>query len=124
MNTRYPLLSTTDELYPSIRLFESQTGVEWRCLRGLVYMEGQHNYTWLHWDDTPKILVPYTLKRFVEKLPVAHFGRIHRKFMINYSFVAAWELRHKACCAVLSSGTRLPISRRYRALFKQKAAFV
>ena len=119
---QYPLIGHDAEQSPTIRLYVPQRGVEWRCLQELVYVEGHHNYSWLHWTDAPKLLVPYTIKRFAEKLPITCFGRIHRKFMINYHFVTAWDLRVKASSAVLSTGVNLPISRRYRAVIKQTTA--
>lgn len=112
--------------HPTIRLYSPQTGVEWRCVNELVYMEGHLNYTWLHWTDMTQLLVPYTIKRFAEKLPTTCFGRIHRKFVINYVFVDEWDLRHKACSVFLSTGISLPISRRHRDFFieKRKAELV
>ena len=106
--------------HPTIRLYTPQTGVEWRCVNDLVYMEAQLNYTWLYWTDKTPLLVPYTIKRIVEKLPTTCFVRIHRKFVINYMFVGGWDLRHKACSVFLSIGISLPISRRYRDFFMEK----
>lgn len=120
MNTLYPLMAKDAKQQPTIRLYTPQTGVEWRCVNDLVYMEAQLNYTWLHWTDRTPLLVPYTIKRFVEKLPTTCFVRIHRKFVINYEFVDGWDLRHKACSVFLSTGINLPISRRYRGFFREK----
>ena len=120
MNTLYPLMSKDENQQPTIRLYMPQTGVEWRCINELVYMEAQLNYTWLYWTDRPQLLVPYTIKRIVEKLPATCFVRIHRKFVINYTFVDGWDLRYKDCSVFLSTGISLPISRRCRDFFMEK----
>lgn len=108
-----PLL--TDQLlnWPPLRVYSSAGGVQWLPAAELVYLEGEHNYTWLHRADGGRILVPYTLKRMQARLPLASFIRLHRPFVVNRQFVERVESHPTDNHQVyLRTGACLPVSRR------------
>lgn len=99
--------------WPMLRVYNSDSGVQWLAVSELVYLAGEHNYTWLHCADGRKFLVPYTLKRMQAQLPPASFIRLHRPFVVNRAFVVRVETHPTANHQVyLLTGGCLPISRR------------
>lgn len=76
-------------------------------------MSGNHNYSWLHRQLGPQILVSVTLKRLLAQLPDEQFVRIHRSYVVNRQFVAWIETQTTGNhWLFLSTGQRLPVSRR------------
>ena len=79
----------------------------------LVYLAGQHNYSWLYCQDGQRLLVPYTLRRMQAQLPPARFVRLHRSYMVNRQFVDRVETHPTGNHRLyLRSGAWLPVSRR------------
>lgn len=79
----------------------------------LVFLQGDGNYTWLHWRNRPAIIMPKTLKQLAAILPDRGFVRIHRNSIVNCEYVKSLQ-RSKggAGTLYLVDGTALPISRR------------
>ncbi|MVM28523.1 response regulator receiver protein [Spirosoma sp. HMF4905] len=98
--------------WPPLRVYTNDTGVQWLNVVDLVYLEGEINYTWLHWTDGRRLLMPYTLKRLASKLPPAWFLRLHRHYMVNLRFIEKVELKSNKPEVHLLTGVYLPISRR------------
>ncbi|WP_128547881.1 LytR/AlgR family response regulator transcription factor [Larkinella soli] len=79
----------------------------------LVYLQGDANYTWLHWKDRPSMLVSKTLKYFMSMLPAGDFVRLHRNCIVNCRYVERLEqLKNGGGLVYLETGTTLTISRR------------
>jgi len=113
------------ELYnwPPLRVYESDTGAQWLAVADLVYLEGELNYTWLHWANGRRILVPYTLKRVEARLPPKWFVRLHRHFMVNRQFIDRIDLTSTSPLCYLLTGTDLPISRRCWVVLRKQLTF-
>ena len=100
--------------WPLIRVYH-RTDVQWRHVRDLVFLEAELNYTWLHWRDGWRVLLPRTLKQVVAQLPAAYFIRLHRQFVVNRLFVDPSQLLADGSKVHLTiEGVCLPVSRRRR----------
>ncbi|RAJ98121.1 LytTr DNA-binding domain-containing protein [Larkinella arboricola] len=79
----------------------------------LMYLQGDGNYTWLHWVNRPSIIMPKTLKQLAGLLPAGKFIRVHRNSIVNCQYVERLE-RLKAGLGTihLVNGSALPVSRR------------
>lgn len=69
--------------YPGERRFIPSTEI--------VRLEGSGNYTMIYFRDGTRLLVSFTLKRMLERLPDGPFLRPHRKHIVNRSFVQRFE---------------------------------
>ncbi|MBD2756740.1 LytR/AlgR family response regulator transcription factor [Spirosoma validum] len=99
--------------WPPLRVYSAISGHQWLTTADLVYLAGEHNYSWLHWADGSRILIPYTLKRMQTQLPPTSFIRLHRSFVVNRKFVERVETHPTANHQLyLCTGTSLPISRK------------
>ena len=80
----------------------------------LLFLQATGNYTWLHWKDGQRILMPRTLKYYVPQLPDDWFVRLHRNCIVNIQYVDRMERveSDKGGFVHLQSGTVLPVSRR------------
>ncbi|WP_460673583.1 LytTR family DNA-binding domain-containing protein [Larkinella ripae] len=79
----------------------------------LICLQGDGNYTWLHWRNRPSIIMPKTLKQLAEVLPADRFVRVHRNSIVNCEYVERLErLKTGAGLIHLIDGTVLPVSRR------------
>lgn len=79
----------------------------------LVCLQGDGNYTWLHWRNRPSIIMPKTLKQLAVKLPDGAFIRVHRNSIVNCQYVERLERLKTGLGAIhLINGTVLPVSRR------------
>jgi DNA-binding LytR/AlgR family response regulator len=79
----------------------------------LVCLQGDGNYTWLHWRNTPSIIMPKTLKQLANILPIGSFARVHRNSIVNCQYIERLErLKTGSGALHLTNGTVLPVSRR------------
>ena len=106
--------------WPPLRVYSSDSGAKWRAVADLMYLQGEANYTWLHWASGPPVLVPYTLKRIEAKLPSAWFTRTHRHYVVSQRFMERIELGNSCATLHLANGTALPISRRRWSLLRRE----
>ncbi|MVM35966.1 response regulator receiver protein [Spirosoma sp. HMF4905] len=105
--------------WPPLRVYNNATGAQWLSIADLIYLEGVANYTWLHWADGRRVLIPYTLKRLESQLPDAWFLRLHRQYLVNRQFIERVELTIDKPQIQLITGLYLPISRRRWVLLRQ-----
>ncbi|GAB4040415.1 LytR/AlgR family response regulator transcription factor [Spirosoma jeollabukense] len=80
----------------------------------LMFLQASGNYSWLHWKDGQRLLMPRTLKYYVPQLPGEWFVRAHRNCIINVHYINRMVLTHldKGGMIYLQSGDILPVSRR------------
>ncbi|MVM28416.1 response regulator receiver protein [Spirosoma sp. HMF4905] len=109
-----PLPAYASELrdWPPLRVYINDTGTQWLSVADLVYLEGELNYTWLHWADGRRVLVTTTLKRVEAQLPPAYFLRLHRRYVVNRQFIEQARLTFGKPIVHLVGGLHLPIARR------------
>ena len=87
-------------------------GREHRPLTELLYLQSEANYSWLVWTDGERILTARSLCFYVDRLPAHAFVRLHRQYIVNLKTVAHLERGENGGFACLTTGERLPISRR------------
>ena len=79
----------------------------------LVCLQGDGNYTWLHWRNRPSIIMPKTLKQLAVMLPADGFVRVHRNSIVNCEYIERVERLKTGLGAIyLLNGTVVPVSRR------------
>lgn len=61
----------------------------------IVYVEASENYSWLHLSNGKKFLSGKSLKHYVDELKANRFVRIHRSYLVNLSFVKAYEKKYR-----------------------------
>lgn len=87
-----------------------KTGYEWEKvnLAELLFIAAEDNYLTFH-TPTKKILSRMTLSEILEKLPVRHFVRVHRSYVVALAKIDKLE-RHQVTIA----GQKIPVSANYR----------
>lgn len=98
--------------WPSLRLYQRECGQQSFSVANLVYLQSETNYTWLNWKDGKRMLMPRTLKFYEPKLPTRFFLRLHRNCLVNTRYIAGVERDQTGPYVCLTTGERLPISRR------------
>lgn len=80
-------------------------------LETIVWIEGDGNYSWIHFSARPKLLATQTLKWFANQLP--SFIRVHKSSLVNLSHVKAFHrINSGEAKIILSNETALLVSRR------------
>lgn len=76
----------------------------------IVWLEGERNYTYIHFRDGSRALFSKTLQQMDTQLPIDMFGRINKGITVNLQLIKRVNVRAKYI--QLSCGLILPISRR------------
>ncbi|MCB0737705.1 MAG: response regulator transcription factor [Bacteroidetes bacterium] len=84
-------------------------------LNDLWYVETMDDYVILRLENETKHIVHSTLSGMEEKLPNSQFQKTHRSFIINLSKISAIEENQ-----VVLGKTKIPVSRAYRPILKQR----
>lgn len=61
----------------------------------ILYVEAYESYSWLHLRNGKKLLSCKSLKHYGDELNTSRFARIHRSYLVNLSFVKAYEKRYR-----------------------------
>ncbi len=85
----------------------------------VMYLEGEGNYTIIHKCDGQALTTARTLKHYQRTLP-NNFVRIHKKYIINNSYLSKYTIKTKSLMLNAASKTKieLPIGEAYFTLFK------
>jgi len=75
----------------------------------IAIVEGNRDYLLIHTRDGRSLLTLQTLSQLLEKLPAAHFARVHRSFIVNLSQCDALDKHH-----VQLGKRQIPIGKSYR----------
>ena len=87
-------------------------------LHCIVRLEGEGNYTLLHFSDGSRLMVSLTLKKMEERLSPSMFVRPHKKNIINLLYLQ--EIRPGKTMSVrLTNGDEVEVSRRKVSQFLQ-----
>ncbi len=78
----------------------------------IVYIESDNNYSNFHLKDGRKVLISKTLKSFEKKLRNENFFRAHQSYLINLSYVRAFDKKNDT--VTLINSVNLPVSQRKR----------
>ncbi|MGM9507962.1 MULTISPECIES: LytR/AlgR family response regulator transcription factor [Larkinella] len=77
----------------------------------ITWLEGQGNYTVVHFSDGSEMIVSLTLKKLEGRLPTEIFVRPHKKSIINLLYLQ--EIRPgKSTTICLTNGCEIEVSRR------------
>ncbi len=87
-------------------------GREHRPLTELLYLQSEANYSWLVWADGERILTARSLCFYVARIPADEFVRLHRQYLVNMRTIMRLEGGADSGFAWLTTGERLPVSRR------------
>lgn len=88
------------------------------ALSSIVRCESDCNYTWVHFEKQPKILISKSLKHFEDLLASYGFIRVHQSHLVNLNFVSRID-KVDGGVLVFFDGAQVPISVRKREqLFK------
>ena len=85
----------------------------------ILYLEGDINYTYFHFQFQKRILISHSLKYFEADLLPRGFLRIHRSYLVNSRFVKRINLADSTITLV--DGTELRVARRR---IKEIAGFI
>jgi len=86
-------------------------GLQFVEIAGIVYLEAESNYTFIHLQPASRITVSKTLKDFEELLPAHTFIRIHHSFLINKNHIRKY-LKGEGGQVLMSNGKMLDVARR------------
>lgn len=98
--------------WPPLRLYVRHNGKQYFSVTSLVYLQSEANYSWLCWANGQRMLMPRTLKWYMDQLPPTHFVRFHRNCIVNRHYIQQLENSKAGPVAQLTTGETLAISRR------------
>lgn len=108
------LLNLLDEKNTNNRIvIPSMEGLQFVEIAGIIYLEAESNYTFIHLHPVSRITVSKTLKDFEELLPAHSFIRIHHSFLINKNHIRKY-LKGDGGQVLMSNGKLLDVARRKR----------
>ncbi len=87
----------------------TQQGFEVLEMKDIMYCKADDNYTELFLENNQKKLVSKTLKYFQDILAESGFARIHKSYLVNVSYIAAYK-KGKGGTVALSNGKELSVS--------------
>lgn len=87
----------------------TQEGFEVLEMKDIMYCKADDNYTELFLENNQKKLVSKTLKYFEDILATNGFARIHKSYLVNVSYIAAYK-KGKGGTVALSNGKELSVS--------------
>lgn len=76
----------------------------------IIMVEGDGNYSYIHYANGQKVTTSYTLRRFEERL--SDFCRINRKYLVNPSFIERVNSEITGPHVLLSTGLVISVPRR------------
>lgn len=85
----------------------------------ILYLEGDINYTYFHFQSRKRTVIAHSLKHFEADLLPRGFLRIHRSYLVNSRFVQRINLLDSTITLV--DGTELRVARRR---IKEIAGFI
>jgi DNA-binding LytR/AlgR family response regulator len=81
-----------------------------KLAENITHLSGEANYTRVHFINHKDVLVCRTVSQCQEEVPA--FVRIHKKYLVNPSFVSKAVVARAKSAYVLIGQQELPISRR------------
>jgi two-component system, LytTR family, response regulator len=85
----------------------------------IIWLEGEGNYTLLHFNDGTQLMISLTLKKMESRLPPEIFVRPHKKNIINLLYLKEVHTG-KNLLANLTNGAEVEVSRRRGPFFLQQ----
>jgi len=97
---------------PSYRTSALKVGWQFRSANDLIMIKGARGYSWLHWNDTSKQMMSYTIKHYASQLPGNNFIRVHQNCLVNRQFIQKIQLTHRGPLLRLTTGEEIIVARR------------
>ncbi|MFT3750675.1 MAG: LytTR family DNA-binding domain-containing protein [Agriterribacter sp.] len=85
-------------------------GYELVPLNNIMYCESKSNYTNIHLNSGPQILISRTLKDIEELLNMPPFFRIHNSFLVNLQYAVRY-IKGEGGFLILNNDITVPVSR-------------
>lgn len=97
------------------------TGKGWKYLKvkDIIYIRAHRNYCEINLMDKGKLVVIKLLKEFEEELTHRGFVRSHNSYLIQKRHIHEYT-RSNGGWLVMSDGSEIPVSRKYRQLLSQE----
>ena len=115
-NYTYPSANLINNLQSVIYTDRKKTPI---VIREVIMLEGDGNYTYVHFIDGRKILLSKTLKAFCELFQQNDFARIRKSYLINLNYLKEVDLSGDVS-VIMQTGQRIEISRRRKMEFQQQ----
>ncbi|MFD2932703.1 LytR/AlgR family response regulator transcription factor [Spirosoma flavum] len=98
----------------SINMYIRHSGQLAIPIADLMFLQATGNYSWLHWKEGQRMLMPRTLKYYIPQLPKEWFVQLHRNCIVNLHYIERMERINpdKGGLVYLQSGAILLVSRR------------
>ena len=81
----------------------------------IMYVESLDDYLKLYLKDRKPVITRLTMKAMLEKLPAAQFARVHRSYIVSFSYVES--LRNKM---ISINAVEIPLSSSYEEAFLKR----
>ncbi len=107
------LLDTVTQMQTDRLTLHTSKGLLFISMAEIVCVESYGNYTFVYFNSGERHLDMRNLKEYEEILPPSAFARTHQSFIVRIAAVRQW-LRGEENALVLSTGMRVPVSRRRR----------
>jgi two-component system LytT family response regulator len=98
--------------------FPVQSGVEFIDPDSIVYVEGDNNYSILHFRDNTKLVISKTLSHTEKVLEEFSFLRIHKSSLINLKYIKKYH-KSDGGFVEMDGGKQLPVGKTKRLFLKE-----
>ncbi len=86
----------------------------------IVRLEGEGNYTLIHFNDGTKLMISLTLKIMESRLLPGVFARSHKKNIVNLLYLSGLHPDRQSLTVSLTNGDRVDVSRRKASHFMRE----
>lgn len=86
----------------------------------IVRLQGEGNYTIIHFYDGTRLMISLTLKIMEGRLSPGIFARSHKKNIINLLYLSELHPDHQSLTVSLTNGDRVDVSRRKASHFMEE----
>lgn len=80
----------------------------------IVYVESMDDYIRIYLQDARPVITLMSLKAFLEKLPLAGFQRVHRRYIVAMNKINLVETRR----LILTTGVEIPVGDTYQQIIQ------
>ena len=94
----------------------SNDGLLFFNIADIVRLEASHNYTFIYFNNHPKLLASRTLKDFEDLLPTEIYFRTHHSHLINLNYIKRY-IKGDGGQIEMQDGTYIDVSRRKKEEF-------
>lgn len=115
-NFSFPTPSPINNLPQIIYAADSKTPI---VINDVIMLEGDGNYTHVHFSNGKKILLSKTLKKFCELFQQNGFARIGKSHLVNLNYLRDVDFSGNIS-VTMQTGERIGISRRRKASFQEQ----